>query len=201
MAAPIVTFSTSLRTGSFNRRLAQAFVASACEAGLEAEFLDLADYDMPIYHGDLEASEPFPEGARRLRAALADRSVVFIASPEYNASPSPLALNTLNWLSRIADGGGAPALFGTTTFALGSASPGGLGGYRGLMALRNMLELGLSATVLPQMVSVGTAMSGFDENGRLSDPRCSGMMAGLVSAVKRAVDVRAVMAAQAKAAQ
>jgi chromate reductase, NAD(P)H dehydrogenase (quinone) len=54
-------------------------------------------------------------------------------------------------------------------FALGSASPGGFGGIRGLMQIRQVLELGLGALVLPEQIAVPRAMTAFDAEGRLAD--------------------------------
>lgn len=200
MTAPVLAIAMSLRTGSFNRKLSEVFVAAVAKAGIKADSLDLADFEMPLYHGDLEAAAEIPVNAERLRAVMAGRSVIFIASPEYNASPSPLALNTLDWLSRLPGNGAGTGIFGGTTFALGSASPGGFGGYRGLMALRQTLELGLGANVLPQMVSVGMAANAFDQTGGLVDPRGAGMVAALVAAVQRTVDID-LAASRAVAAQ
>src|SRR3546814_5138606 len=49
--------------------------------------------------------------------------------------------------------------------------------YRGLMALRNSLELQLGARVLPTMVSVSSAHEAFDETGDLKAPFQSQMLA------------------------
>lgn len=187
MSAPILAFATSLRNGSFNNKLVAAFAASMAEVGLETEILDLTEYELPLYHGDLDASERFPENARRLYAAMSNRQSIFLASPEYNAAPAPLTLNLLAWVSRAGPTGGAPAVFGRTTFALGSASPGGFGGYRGLMALRQTLELGLGARVLPQMVSIGMAAAAFDAQGRVTDQRSLAMLAAQRAALQQAI--------------
>jgi chromate reductase len=87
---------------------------------------------------------------------------------------------SLAWVSRVSENGGMAAAFGTPVFALGSASPGGFGGYRGLMALRNSLELQLGTRVQPAMVSVGSAYEAFDEAGELKAPFPSQMLARLV---------------------
>ena len=99
---------------------------------------------------------------------------IFIASPEYNASVTPLLKNAVDWVSRVREGNEAPlAAYKRRIFALGAASNGSLGGYRSLMALRQILELGCGATVLPEQVAVREAASAFDDNGGLRDERAA----------------------------
>ena len=88
----------STRQASFNRKLARAAFDLAREQGTTAELIELADYPMPLYNGDLEASEGPPENARKLRGVLRAHQGIFIASPEYNASVTPLLKNTLDAL-------------------------------------------------------------------------------------------------------
>ena len=73
---------------------------------------------------------------------------VFIASPEYNASVTPLLKNTIDWISRVRERGEPPlAVFKNRAFALGGASDSPYGALRSLMALRQVLELGCGALV------------------------------------------------------
>ena len=170
MSEPRLLFiAGSARAGSFNKKLAQLGAKIAEANGITATFADLADYPMLIYDGDAETAEGVPVNARKLLALMAVHSGVFIASPEYNASISPLLKNTLDWVSRIKGEGGGKAVYTTRVFALGAASPGGTGGMRGLVAVRNVLEMGLSAVVLPDQVLVARAASAFDDHGHLVD--------------------------------
>ena len=106
---------------------------------------------------------------------------VFIASPEYNASLSPLLKNTLDWVSRVRERGEPPlAAYKGRAFALGAASNGTYGGMRSLMALRHVLELGCGALVIPEQVAVREAATGFDENGHLKDERTAGQLKAVV---------------------
>jgi NAD(P)H-dependent FMN reductase len=182
----LLLIAGSARAGSFNKRLAQAAAGVAQSLGAHATFADLADYPMPIYDGDLEAVDGPPENARRLLALFADHQGVFIASPEYNASISPLLKNALDWMSRVRE----PAPSGldvlkSRVFALGAASPGGTGGMRGLIALRYTLEMGLNALVLPEQVLVPRAMSAFTTDGGLADKDASGRLEGVIASLVR----------------
>ncbi len=166
----LLFISGSARAGSFNRQLAQLGAKIADANGLMATFADLGDYPMPLYNGDDETGNNVPENARKLLAVMAAHSGIFIASPEYNASISPLLKNSIDWVSRVRDDGNAGLeVYKTRVFAIGAASPGGTGGMRGLVAVRNVLEMGLNALVLPDQVLLARAKNAFDEHGHLND--------------------------------
>jgi NAD(P)H-dependent FMN reductase len=127
---------------------------------------------MPLYDGELEGKSGPPAHAVKLKRMMMLHAGVFIASSEYNASLTPLLKNTIDWVSRVRDGTELPlAVFKNRVFGLAAASPGTLGGYRSLMALRQVLELGCGATVLPEQVAVRDAAHAFDEHDNLRDPR------------------------------
>ena len=160
----------SSRVKSFNKRLAKLGAEIAHANGIPSTFADLGDYPMPIYNGDIEAASGAPENARKLKNLMKAHGAVFIASPEYNASFSPLLKNAIDWVSHTRDEGEAPMeVFKTRVFALGSASPGGMGGLRGISQLRLVLELGVGALVLPDQFAVPRAAEAFDEHGHLKN--------------------------------
>lgn len=176
----ILAFAASTRSQSLNKKLAHVVTKRLAAHGAQTESIDLADYVLPLYDGDLESQSGVPEAAHRLHEKFRSNEGIFIASPEMNANVSPLLLNIFAWVSRIGDHGGMTAAFAKPVFALGSASPGGFGGYRGLMSLRNSLELQLGARVLPTMVSVGMAHEAFDDAGDLKPPFSNQMLGRLV---------------------
>jgi chromate reductase len=172
--AKILVFAGSIRTGALSQKLASLAAKELAALDAEPSLISLSDYPMPIYDGDLEAREGAPENARRLRRMLLAHRGVFIATPEYNASLPPLLKNTLDWISRAKEPAADP--FKGRFFAIGSTSNGRLGGYRALIALRQTLELGLGATVLPEQIAVSEAGQAFDENGALKDARQAGFL-------------------------
>ncbi len=173
----ILVFAGSIRTGSFNARLAALAVKELALADVEVTRISLLDYPLPIYDGDLETERGVPENAVKLKRLMTVHRGVFIASPEYNASVTSLLKNTLDWISRVREGNEAPlAAFRGRVFALGAASNGSLGGYRSLMALRQILELGCGATVLPEQIAVREAASAFDDNDNLRDERAARLL-------------------------
>ncbi len=144
----LLFFAGSARTGSHNMRLAKLGASIAEANGIAATFADLGDYPLPLYDADLQNTSGIPENALKFEALMRVHTGVFIACPEYNASITPMLKNTLDWMSRIKNNGEEPLyVFKTRVFALGSASPGGMGGLRGLNTVRTVLELGLSALV------------------------------------------------------
>jgi NAD(P)H-dependent FMN reductase len=170
----ILVFAGSIRTGSFNARLAALAAKELALRDVEATRISLADYPLPIYDGDLEAQTGPPDNAFKLKRLMGAHHGVFIASPEYNASVTQLLKNALDWISRVREGA-EPALaaYRNRAFAIGAASNGTLGGYRSLMALRQVLTLGCGALVIPEQVAVREAASGFDEQDNLRDERAA----------------------------
>ncbi|MFD1697099.1 NADPH-dependent FMN reductase [Roseibium aestuarii] len=177
----ILSFSGSIRAGSYNTRLAGLVTKKLALADAEATWISLKDYPLPLYDADLEQDKGVPENAFRLKRLFQAQDGIFIACPEYNAAMTPILKNTLDWISR-ANGPGEPATaaFRRPVFALGSASPGGFGGMRGLIGTRTVLEVGLGALVLPRMVSIARADKAFDTAGELTDEGLSAQLDGLV---------------------
>lgn len=163
----ILVFAGSARRESFNKKLAK-IAAELLEAeGCEVTFLDLQDYPLPLYHGDLEGKGGLPEPAKELKKIFAQQDGFLIASPEYNGSFSALLKNTLDWVSRTETEEESPGyVYANKVAAVVSASPGALGGIRGLVSLRMLLGY-LGITVLPAQVNVSSAFNAFDENGKL----------------------------------
>ena len=176
MTPRILVFAGSIRSGSLNARLAAVMAKELALLGADVSLVSLADYPMPLYDGDLEEERGLPENAEKLARQITGHDAVFIASPEHNAGIPALLKNALDWTSRI----GPPyaprgSIFARRAFAIGAASPGMAGGQRGLIALRQVLELGLGAIVLPEQVLLERATKGFDEAGELLDLRHQGL--------------------------
>jgi NAD(P)H-dependent FMN reductase len=161
-----LVFAGSTRTDSLNRRLAR-FAASELEAqGVEVTLIDLRDYPMPIYDGDLEISGGLPPAARSLKSLIRQHDALVIASPEHNGSISALLKNTLDWVSRPEPGERPGSAFRSKTAVIMSASPGSGGGRRGLRHLREVLQ-NLGMAVHTAEIAVPRAHEAFDADGRL----------------------------------
>jgi NAD(P)H-dependent FMN reductase len=180
----LLFFAGSARAGSHNKRLADLAHRIALANGVESVFVDLKDYPMPIYNGDVEAEQGPPEAARKFKALLGEYQGVFIASPEYNASITPLLKNTLDWVTRVrAKGESGLEVFRSRVFAISGASPGYYGGMRSLLQLREILAIGLGATVIPQQIALPRAHEAFDADGRLKDDKQQDLLKSVVEAL------------------
>lgn len=165
--AKILAFSGSAREGSYNQKLVKIAALGAEEVGVEVVVVNLRDFPMPMYDEDLEAREGLPEHARRFKKLLIESDGLLIASPEYNSAFSPLLKNALDWVSR-SGGEDEPMLhaFNGKVAGIMAASPGALGGMRGLVFLRMLLE-NIRVMVVPQQRAIRSAHEAFDENGNL----------------------------------
>jgi NAD(P)H-dependent FMN reductase len=180
----LLFFAGSTREGSYNKTLARLARRIASANGIEGVFLDLKDYPMPLYNGDLEAEQGPPLKAQEFKALLGEYQGVFIASPEYNSSITPLLKNTLDWVTRVrAKGETGLEIYKTRVFAISGASPGYYGAMRSLLHLRQILEVGIGATVIPQQLALPRAADAFEEDGSLRDKAQQNMLKGVVEAL------------------
>ena len=167
----ILFLAGSARKESLNKRMAKHAAKIAGEMGVDANFIDLADFPMPIYNGDLEDESGLPEQAERLKKLFIECDGFFITSPEYNSSFSPLLKNALDWISRksSADEEALIAFKGKVA-AISAVSPGGFGGLRGLVPLRMMLG-NIMVTVVPNQFALSHGGDAFDDEGLLKDEK------------------------------
>lgn len=175
----IVAFAGATREESLNKKLVRVAADAARAAGADVTLVDLRDYPMPLYDGDLESQSGLPEKALALKEIFLQSDGLLIASPEYNSGYSAVLKNAIDWISRKSrpEEGGLAAFTGKYA-ALMSASPGALGGLRGLYQLRELLQ-NMSVTVLPAMQAIGGAMTAFDEKGAMTDEAKAKAIAGL----------------------
>jgi chromate reductase len=176
----ILVVPGSLRTGSYNTRLAALATKELTLADAEVTRISLADYPLPIYDADMAKSGP-PLNAFKLKQVLGAHRGIFIACPEYNASFPPLVKNAIDWISVVREPGEVQlAIFQGRAFALGGASPGRSGAMQSLLALRQVLAVGCRALVIPEQVTVPNAEQAFDEMDELKDSRAAGQLKTVV---------------------
>ncbi|ODT80882.1 MAG: hypothetical protein ABS76_13890 [Pelagibacterium sp. SCN 64-44] len=158
-----LTLSGSIRQGSYNRLLQRHMGQKLEAAGVAVTAIDLGDFPMPIFNQDLEPDH-VPEAAVRLAGMWRSHDIVFIASPEYNGSLSPLLVNTIAWLSRQ-----KPSVFRQAIFGIGGVSSGKYGTIWGLSHLRDSLTK-MGALVVPTLLGIGPASEAFDAEGAPVEP-------------------------------
>ncbi len=166
----ILAFTGSMRKGSYNRKLVRIATAAAHRAGADVTEIELRDLPLPVYDGDLEAESGLPQNARKLKDLMKVHAGFLIASPENNSSVSAALKNAIDWASRPEPDEPPLACFTGKTAAIMSASPGGLGGLRGLVHLRAILG-NIGVLVLPDQRAVSGASGAFDDDGALKDPK------------------------------
>lgn len=164
-APRILAFAGSARRESLNRKFLAVAVQAVRDAGGEVTLLDLNDYALPLYHGDLEDAAGLPANAAKLIEVIARHDALLVASPEYNAMLTPLLKNTIDWCTR-----GETNPFGGKVAAVISASPGASGAIRSLQMAQALL-LKLGCHLVPGQTMLGQADKAFDATGRLTDAR------------------------------
>lgn len=166
----ILAFAGSLRKESTNKKTLRIAAAAAVEAGAEVTMVDLKDYPLPIYDGDIELESGLPENAVRLQKLMHEHDGFLIASPEYNSSITGALKNMIDWTSRPQGKKKAGSCYDGKIAILMSASPGGLGGLRGLFDVRKILST-MNVIVLPEQVAVAHCYSAFSDDGSLIDEK------------------------------
>jgi NAD(P)H-dependent FMN reductase len=182
-----LVLSGSIRSRSHNARLAALAAKELTLADAEVSVISLGDYPLPLYDADQDMVSGPPPNAIKLKQMMVAHSGIFIASPEYNASVTPLLKNAIDWVSRVRERGELPyAAYHGRVFALGAASTDAQGGVRGLLALRQVLEAGCGALVIPEQIAVANAEHAFDEMDNLKDTKSAVTLKALV---RRLVDM------------
>lgn len=191
MPAPkVLAFAGSLRKDSFNKKLVRVAADAVRAAGGEVTLIDLKDFPMPIYDGDIESSEGIPPNAKKLKELMRAHPAFLISSPEYNTSITGVLKNTIDWASRAEKGEPPLACFDAKVAGLLSASPGALGGIRSLMAIRGILS-NIRVLVIPEQQALPKANEAFGPDGKLLDAK---IQAGVENLARRLVAVTTALA-------
>ena len=168
MTLRISVISGSSRAGSYNLKLAMQLASMAETTDTEASLINLKDFEMPLYNGDLEDTEGLPGAAKLLKRQLRESTGLIITCPEYNGFMTPVLINAIDWCTRSEDASVDLSGFDGKTVFVASASPGPGGGSRAATHLKTLLS-GVGCMVFPQSVTVPSAYNAFDDEGKLVD--------------------------------
>lgn len=163
-ATPIIGFICgSLRKGSINKQLEKALIKRFKRAGSKTTSINLATYDLPLFHGDLDV----PAGAKKLARKIQSCDGVVVVSPEYNGGLPPVLKNAIDWTSTL-----GTTHFSSAYWGIASCTPGPMSG---IMCMRqiNYILMRVGAHVSPIQVGAGNAAQIFDEKGELIGEPCS----------------------------
>ena len=172
----LLFFAGSARKSSLNQKLAQKAAKIAKTMNADVTVINLEDFSMPIYNGDLESSDGLPENAIKLKKLFQEHDGFYIASPEYNSSYSALLKNAIDWISRPHEENEPPlSAFNGKVAAIGAVAPGALGGLRGLASLRMLLG-NIAVHVVPNQVAVSFGFEAFVEDDELKNEQQAHML-------------------------
>ncbi|MDP1834447.1 MAG: NAD(P)H-dependent oxidoreductase [Chlamydiales bacterium] len=167
----ILAFAGSLRADSLNKKLIKIAAKGAEEAGAAVTLIDLKDYPLPLYDQEIEDKQGLPDNAKKIKELMWAHDGFLLSCPEYNSSISGVLKNVIDWASRNASNDEVYlSCFIDKVVTLMSASPGQLGGLRGLVHVRSIFG-NINSLVLPKQKSISQANSAFAEDGTLKDPK------------------------------
>ncbi len=181
----ILAFSGSLREGSFNHRLVEVAAKGARAAGAEVTVIRLREFGLPVFDEDLE-KKGTPDAVKRLKDLFRAHHGLLIASPEYNSSVTAALKNTIDWVSRPEEGQPPLSCFADKVAGLIAASPGALGGLRGLVHLRAILG-NIQVTVLPDQFALAKAHEAFGDDGAIKDAKAQAVVEGIGGKLARTI--------------
>jgi len=179
----ILTIPGALRKASHNRKLLKIAERYLEAAGVEIDRLDLCDYPLPPYDGDIEEGPGLPQNAWTIKARIAAAHGVIIACPEYNYGVPGTFKNVLDWSAR----GGSNPWIGKVVGMMG-ASSGPIGTWRMMPQLRASLS-GLQAFVIPQQVNVRESAKVWNAEGELLDDKLPPLVEKFVAAFVQTVEL------------
>ena len=148
----------SLREGSINQKLMKALKKRVKAAGAKTTDIDLAKFDLPLFHGDLD----LPANVKKLATKMKGCDGIIIVTPEYNGCLPPVLKNAIDWTSIT-----GKAQFENPVYGIAACSPGPMSGIMCLRQLHYILTR-VGAEVVPTQVGTGHASGAFDAKGNLT---------------------------------
>jgi chromate reductase, NAD(P)H dehydrogenase (quinone) len=160
----ILGISGSLRKASYNTALLRAAVGLVPER-VELEIGSISG--IPLYDGDLEASQGIPSAVQALKRRIEQTDGLLLVTPEYNNSIPGVFKNAIDWLSR------PPAdiakVFSDRPVGVIGASPGGFGTILAQNAWLPVLRTLGTRTWFGGRLQVSRAGNVFNAAGELTD--------------------------------
>lgn len=147
----VLAISGSLRSGSFNTRLAR-LMEEVCPEDMRVEVATL--HEIPLYDGDVEESDGIPAAVTALRRQIAASDALVLVTPEYNAGIPGVFKNAIDWLTRPPKEIGPT--FGGRPLGLAGATPGGGGTILSQAAWLTVLRQ-LKVRLFPDHLRVSSA--------------------------------------------
>ena len=166
----IFAFAGSNSSKSINRQLVKHALKRFKE--FEINFVDLNNFEMPIYSMDREEKDGIPDKAMQFRSEIQVADAIVCSLAEHNRSYTVAFKNVLDWCSRV-----DLKIFDDKPMLLMSASTGGYGGGN-VMNMAKSFFPKCSADVV-ETFSLPTFKKNF-ENGEISDKELSSELDGKI---------------------
>jgi len=95
----VLTFAATNSRNSINKQLVK-FAASKLE-NAEINYVDINDFDLPIYNIDLEEQYGIPNGAHAFQSRIEQADAILVSFAEHNGNFTVAFKNLFDWMSRI----------------------------------------------------------------------------------------------------
>ena len=164
----LIFLDGSGREGSYNRKLLVAYEDLIRSTGLEFDAAYISPGSHPV--PNVSTGGQLPANIAALCDEVRDLAITasgfVIASPEYNGGPTGGLKNLIDWMTKPNSQHPKGNPFDMRPAVLLSASPGALGGIKGLQVMRLIMGH-LRALLLPEQVALGNCQQAFDDQGKL----------------------------------
>ncbi len=182
----ILAFAGSARKDSHNRKLVAVAARMAEELGADVTLLDMADYDAPLFNGDMADDDGLPETMQRLKAQMKASDGFLIATPEYNGFFPALIKNVFDWCTNIEEGEKIMEPTMGKRVGIIAAATGPLGGVRVIPRMRDLMaEYGVMS--VPGFATLPFADQAFDGDGNLTNEKAEKQVRGVVKRLVEAL--------------
>ena len=97
----VLAFAASSSKNSINKQLVQYAGGLLAEQNAQVDYLDINDYEMPIYSTDREEASGVPQLARDFYNKIGAADAIVISFAEHNGNYTAAYKNVFDWASRI----------------------------------------------------------------------------------------------------
>ncbi len=175
----VLVVSGSTHAGGLCARLSALAVKELVLADIEPVRISLDDYPLPLFDDEpfgTDSSGPagMPPNARALAGAVEAADGVLLVAPTINAGPAPMLVNALAWMRRAgqSDAPGKPpagVVLRHRVFALAGVGETVGDALCGLIGLRQILEIGAGALVLPDQLVLAATSGALGARDEIAD--------------------------------
>ena len=97
----VLAFAASNSKQSINKQLIQYAGGLLAEKNAQVSYLDINDYEMPIYSGEREEESGIPQLAHDFFKKIGEADAIVISFAEHNGNYTAAYKNLFDWTSRI----------------------------------------------------------------------------------------------------